>query len=99
MVKEMNLNEMRLIDAKYAQRYADETLGQEDARIVRYVLSHTPTVTLGEWEGKTIGICLNCANAKEDFRESREGWLNCPMWGAAGINPNGFCHMWKQKEE
>lgn len=52
----------------------------------------------GKFEGKVIGVCSNCANAKEDFKESRKGWLNCPMWGAAGINPFGFCHMWKQKE-
>lgn len=50
---------------------------------------------VGEYEGIPIGDCANCANAKKD---SRDGWLNCPMWGAAGINPNGFCHMWKQKE-
>lgn len=52
----------------------------------------------GEWGATPIGNCSNCSHAEEDWRESRKGWLNCPMWGAAGINPNGFCHMWKSKE-
>lgn len=52
---------------------------------------------VAKWDGTPIGCCQNCGNAKESFRH--DDWLNCPMWGAAGINPNGFCHMWKPKEE
>lgn len=50
---------------------------------------------LGDWNGETIGCCKNCGHATESLRF--EGQLNCPMWGAAGLNPHGFCHMWKEK--
>ena len=53
---------------------------------------------IAEWEGIPIGNCFNCLHVEEDFRESRKGQLNCPMWGAAKINSEGFCHMWKPKE-
>lgn len=51
---------------------------------------------VGDYEGVSFGCCQNCGYAKESLYH--DGQLNCPMWGAAGLNPNGFCHMWKQKE-
>ena len=52
---------------------------------------------LGEYHSTLIGCCENCAKATESIRF--EGQLNCPMWGAAGISPYGFCHMWAPKED
>lgn len=47
--------------------------------------------------GVTANVqCKDCANATESLHY--KGQLNCPMWGAAGLNPYGYCHMWKQKE-
>lgn len=50
---------------------------------------------VGEFEGTLFGNCQNCGNARESLHHKNQ--LNCPMWGAAGLNPNGFCHMWKKK--
>ena len=56
---------------------------------------------MGEFEGVQFGNCQNCGNAKESFhlKDEFENELNCPMWGAVGLNPCGFCHMWKPKEQ
>ena len=42
--------------------------------------------------------CKDCAHAieYEDAIEGEQG-LRCPLWGAAGINPLGFCHNGKPK--
>lgn len=55
---------------------------------------------MGEFEGTQFGNCQNCGNAKESFylKDEFKDELNCPMWGAVGLNPYGFCHMWKPKE-
>ena len=42
--------------------------------------------------------CENCGCAKESIINF-DDHLNCPMWKAAGINPNGYCHMWTPKED
>lgn len=60
-------------------------------------LDNAPKIgILSQWDGTPFGCCSSCAHATESIRY--EGQLNCPMWGAAGINQYGFCHMWKQKE-
>lgn len=40
--------------------------------------------------------CKDCINAVvyTDQLEGENG-LRCPLWGAAGIDPNGFCHLGK----
>ena len=40
--------EGRLIDAKFAQHIADVELSRDEAGIVQWVLSHTPTVDAAE---------------------------------------------------
>lgn len=51
---------------------------------------------IAKWDGAPIGCCQNCGNAEESLRH--DGLSACPMWGAVGLNPYGFCHMWKEKE-
>ena len=90
---------VRIDDLKQKVKYHPEVgtyISEEDIDLAERVFYIDGV--LGEWEGTPIGNCLNCSHAEEDFRESRKGWLNCPMWGAAGINPRGFCHMWKPKD-
>ena len=53
------------------------------------------TGVIGTYEGRPI-CCETCGHTVESIHT--DGQLNCPMWCAAGINPNGFCHMWKPKE-
>lgn len=57
------------------------------------------TGIIGEWEGVLIGNCFNCLHAEDGSKIGKDGWLNCPKWGAANIDPYGFCHMWEQKEQ
>lgn len=52
---------------------------------------------VGTYEGISIGCCENCVHANKS--NNHGGDLVCPMWGGVvGLNPNGFCHMWKQKD-
>ena len=44
-----------------------------------------------------VGNCFNCLHAEDGSKIGKDGWLNCPKWGAANINPYGFCHMWEPK--
>ena len=54
------------------------------------------TGVVGAYKGITIGTCENCYYAKNFYF----GGLNCKMWDATkNIKPNGFCHMWRQKDE
>ena len=41
--------------------------------------------------------CKDCAHSIE-YEDTFEGekCLRCPLWGAAGINPLGFCHNGKR---
>lgn len=81
-------NEMRLIDATFAQHIANVELIPDNAGIVQWVLSHTPTVDAkpvvhGRWHKPTPcsgEFCTNCLlTPKTNF-----GWLPpyCPNCGA-----------------
>ena len=60
-------------------------------------MSKCPLRPAPEWEDRMIGNCFNCLHAEDGSKIGKDGWLNCPKWGAANINPYGFCHMWEQK--
>ena len=57
------------------------------------------TGIISEWKGVLIGNCFNCLHAEDGSKIGKDGWLNCPKWGAANIDPYGFCHMWEQKSK
>lgn len=85
---------IKIDDLKQKVKYHPEIgtyVSEEDIDLAERVFSGV----IGKWDGTPIGNCSNCSYAKEDLRDKE--WLNCPMWGAAGINPNGFCHMWSPK--
>ena len=66
--------------------------------IVLSELNNFPKIgVVAKWDCTPIGCCANCDHAKESYR--KEGKLNCPMWGAVGLNPYGFCHMWSGKND
>ena len=69
--------------SEYANKYFEET---------------KKTGIIGKWKSILIGNCFNCLHAEDGSKIGKDGWLNCPKWGAANINPYGFCHMWEQKE-
>lgn len=52
-----------------------------------------------DWEGMLIGNCFNCLYIEDGSKIGKDGWLNCLKWGAANINPYGFCHMWEPKRQ
>ena len=89
---------IRIYDLKQKVRYHPEVgtyVSEEDIDLAERVFCNDGV--LGTWVGTPIGNCQNCANAKE--ARHHKGELSCPMWGAVGLNPFGFCHMWKQKEQ
>ena len=53
------------------------------------------TGIMGAYHG-TLICCKTCGHTVESIHT--EDRLNCPMWCAVGIDPNGFCHMWRPKE-
>ena len=53
---------------------------------------------MSELEGTLIGNCFNCSHVEHGSKIGKNGWLNCPKWGRANVDPYGFCHMWEQKE-
>lgn len=89
---------VRIYDLKQRVQYHPEVgtyVSEEDIDLMERAFCNSGII--GEWEGTLIGNCFNCLHAEDGSKIGKNGWLNCPMWGAAGINPNGFCHMWKQK--
>lgn len=81
----------RYIDAELSQKIADAELDLEQAGIVQYVLSHTPTIDpenlrpKGKWlrDGNFL-ICLNCEseiNEKNSLGEENKRNY-CPCCGA-----------------
>ena len=66
-------------------------------RIREQKISKCPLRPAPEWEDRMIGNCFNCLHAEDGSKIGKAGWLNCPKWGVANINPYGFCHMWEQK--
>ena len=92
---------MRLIDADLAQRIADTELFVDEAGIVQFVLSHTPTVISGP-----VVRCWECKH-----RESRD----CPMCHEVyyydeddggdyyvidkAVDPNGFCSAGERRDD
>ena len=82
---------VRIYDLKQKVRYHPEVgtyISEEDIDLAK-------TIVLVEYEGAPIGCCQNCGHTVESIHT--ENKLNCPMWCAVGINPNGFCHMWRPK--
>lgn len=84
----------RYIDANLAQKIADTELDLEQAGVVQYVLSHTPTVDpedlipKGKWEQ---GVCTNCGfdircltDGENDLEQWvwEEGFDHCPNCGS-----------------
>lgn len=66
--------------------------------VVLHELEEAPKIdVVAKWDGTPIGCCQNCGNKEESLHHP--GWTRCPMWGAVGLNPYGFCHMWKPIEE
>lgn len=89
---------VRIYDLKQRVQYHPEVgtyVSEEDIDLMERVFCNSGII--GKWEGTLIGNCFNCLHAEDGSKIGKNGWLNCPKWGAAGINPNGFCHMWKQK--
>lgn len=86
---------MRLIDAELSQKIADSELDLEQAGVVQYVLSHTPTINpedlrpKGKWEfGVKRGAsgCW-CSNCESGFTGENAEWIAkehnyCPKCGA-----------------
>lgn len=84
---------MRLIDANFAQHIANVELPDDEAGIVQWVLSHTPTVDAeprkrGRWErnewGDHVKICSACHKGPAQIPGKREPLYSnyCPSCGA-----------------
>lgn len=89
---------VRIYDLKQRVQYHPEVgtyVSEEDIDLMERV-SFIGGIE-AEFIGQPFGFCYDCLHVEEDMCESRKGRLNCPMWGATGINPDGFCYMWKQK--
>ena len=80
---------MQLVDAGFAQHIANAELSKEEAGIVSWVLSHTPTVDAepvkhGRW--KECGYkwrCSSCGVLMDIDGTPKENLLNyCPNCGA-----------------
>lgn len=80
----------RLIDAKFAQHIANVELSHDDAGIVQWVLSHTPTVDAvevvhGEWvvcgDGEYVPfMCSACGKTTSWYHAQTANF--CPNCGA-----------------
>ena len=89
---------IRIYDLKQKIRYHPEVgtyVSEEDIDLAERVFCNGGVI--GKWEGTPIGNCFNCLHAEDGSKIGKDGWLNCLKWGAARIDPFGFCHMWKQK--
>lgn len=78
---------MRLIDADVVQSIADNELYVNDASIVQFVLSHTPTIDAmpivhGKWEATIIEV---------SDRTFRTGAPHCSLCGCQAYNRTIFC--------
>ena len=62
-------------------------------------MSKCPLRPALEWKDRMIGNCFNCLHIEDGSKIGKDGWLNCLKWGAANINPYGFCHMWEPKRK
>lgn len=81
--------EGRLIYAKFAQHIADVELSRDEAGIVQWVLSHTPTVDAaevvhGRWlsemhSNSNNGTCSVCGSYEHAYAFE---WKYCPFCGA-----------------
>lgn len=40
--------------------------------------------------------CMDCKHLRESLH--RKGETTCPMWGAVGLNPWGFCNLGERKD-
>ena len=80
--------EKRLIDAKFAQHIANVELSRDEAGIVQWVLSHTPTVDAvevvhGRWV-MGFSACCSVCNGYALTDEDNDPWITpyCPNCGA-----------------
>ena len=90
-------NEVRLIDAKFAQHIANKELNSDESGVVQWVLSHTPTIDpeslrpKGRWEkywcetdliGHMYEVCPNCLSC--EILDTDKFWDSnyCPNCGA-----------------
>ena len=78
-------------------RITQETRGY-NFRTREQKMSKCPLRPVSEWKDRIIGNCFNCLHVEDGSKIGKNGWLNCPKWGEANINPYGFCHMWEPKE-
>lgn len=82
-------NEKRLIDARCAQHIANVELSPDDAGVVQWVLSHTPTVDAVE-----VVRCKDCK-----YHEDEEiGMVYCPNMIGGWVVENWFCADGERKE-
>lgn len=68
---------MRLIDAHLAQHIADEELSVEEAGIVQWVLSHTPTIKEKRGRWLHIGTGEWCCSECKTLGSPH--WKRCPV--------------------
>ena len=86
----------RLIDAKLAQHIANVELIPDQAGIVLWVLSKTPTV-----EAVEVVRCKDCKHCYESAFSSTG--YRCRIWGAYDtdcvVNPDVFCSYGERRTD
>lgn len=79
---------MRLIDADALLDSLD--CGDRDLW-TKYTVDEAPTI-----DAVPVCRCKDCKHLRESLYH--KGETTCPMWGAVGLNPLGFCNLGERKD-